>query len=71
MPEDLGIKPSDLPKTPKQRDKISIALDCAFARLYGLNYQELAHITSKEYFKLFNEQNEAYILTLLEAYRPN
>jgi hypothetical protein len=64
----LGIVAGDLPTTQKQRDKIAVEIDCAVARLYGISKEELAHLVSPAYFKIFNEQNAGYIAMLLETY---
>jgi hypothetical protein len=68
MAAGLGIVAGDLPTTQKQRDKIAVEIDCAVARLYGISREELAHLVSPAYFKIFNEQNAGYIAMLLETY---
>lgn len=62
-----GLK-IDLPKTEKQKIFLQIDNDCLIAKLYGLTYAELAHLTSAEYFKILNEQQPEYISALLAQY---
>jgi hypothetical protein len=62
-----GLK-IDLPKTEKQKIFLQIDNDCLIAKLYGLTYAELAHLTSAEYFKILNEQQPEYISALLAKY---
>jgi hypothetical protein len=57
----------DLPTTDKEKRAMQIELDCFIARLYSVSIQELAHITSVDYFKILNE-NDFYVPLLLDRY---
>ena len=65
---DLG-KVTDLPKTEKQKIFLQIENDCLIAKLYGITPEELAHLTSPEYFKVLNNTQEAYLSVLVEKYK--
>lgn len=65
---DLG-KVTDLPKTEKQKIFLQIENDCLIAKLYGITPDELAHLTSPEYFKVLNNTQEAYLSVLVDKYK--
>jgi hypothetical protein len=65
---DLG-KVTDLPKTEKQKIFLQIENDCLIAKLYGITPDELAHLTSPEYFKVLNTTQPAYLSALVEKYK--
>ena len=54
-----------IPKYEKDADLLKIENDLIVAKIYDASYEDLEHMVSKEYFKVFNEKNQAYIQRLL------
>ena len=60
---------TQLPKTEKQKRNLQIENDGLIANLYGVSKDELAHLTSADYFKILNEGS--YVAVLLDEYTTN
>ena len=57
-----------MPKTEKQIIFLQINMDILVGKLYGITTEEIAHLTSPEYFKVLNELQPEYVHALCNRY---
>ena len=61
----LGISEKEIPSTTKQIDMLKIDNDKMIMELYGINKDEITHILSEAYFKLFAEKHAGHVNALI------
>ena len=71
LQKEFNINSKDIPKNQKEIDILKIENDKIVANMYEVSKEDLKHITSVDYFKVFNEKSNFYIRTLLETYNES
>ncbi len=67
-PDAFEMDKIEPPKNEKSRLKTQIENDILIAKLYGVDKEGMAHLTSGEYFKVLNEKQPEYRELLLEIF---
>jgi hypothetical protein len=65
LADKFNIKVDDIPSDNKQRDILKIQNDIEVAKIYGISYDELQHLSGQEYFKTMHVNQQGYIKLLL------